>query len=553
MFFSLSRAMLLGLLCIQLTLCSCVSTPTIDKPIYKPFKNGRPLDAGVLKKIQEDSPKDAVFADLMQAFALMRTKDLNDPQVQQEILGLLATSVSSFEDMRDPVNFSRAFSIDESKPFRGRSYERMFASLMAAVLHIQKGDCSQALPYLRNAEFLDARFQKLPFGTDAPLIYALMCRCLDQTGADKQDIARAKQGVFRSVRFLTWQTPIIEALVELSEVDLRNMAVSNRLAYMIYEISIYHSLMTAPDQFSLSQMLAEAKKNSSLFIGALKSHFEEEYVGRIKPLMTELQKIYRWGHKVELEELEDLAFLEVDLAVSHIEEKLQLVFLQHPIYRARFESARDSAQDLTRRILTAAMADKLALTFSGYAPKIERQGSYGEISAIKPGDDSSTSPQIRKRTIRVDSACGFHRKTGGNFSLVMCKKKANPSGVIKAMPSLELLSMSRKATSAQGRRFDKILKGRAQFRAATEKAAEISAWSAFFLFYLGASLMEDCNNNNASQACYMSGLAVFAAAGLTAAFSGTIWLVGKASNPAADSRYVSLMYESIWLSTPMSQ
>jgi hypothetical protein len=116
------------------------------------------------------------------------------------------------------------------------------------------------------------------------------------------------------------------------------------------------------------------------------------------------------------------------------------------------------------------------------------------------------------------------------------------------MPSLELLSLSRKATTAQGRKFDKVLKGRAQFRAATEQIAEVTAWSAFFLFYLGAAMMNDCSRRGEGQACYTKGLVLWTLAGITVIFSGTVWLIGRSKNPAADSRFIHLMYESAWLS-----
>jgi len=107
--------------------------------------------------------------------------------------------------------------------------------------------------------------------------------------------------------------------------------------------------------------------------------------------------------------------------------------------------------------------------------------------------------------------------------------------------------LSRKATEVQGREFREILKNRAKFKAATEKTAEISAWSAFFLFYMGSAIIDECNRKKAPDACYATGLALYGIAGVTILFSGAVWLVGRMSNPAADSRFIHLMYESIWM------
>ena len=147
--------------------------------------------------------------------------------------------------MTDPINFSKAFSADESKDFRGRPHERMFASLMAGVFMMAQGQYDVAMSYLRNAESLDARLKN-----------ALRHRCpaslrphvLVPASAQKQydQLKRAADGVLRSVRFLSLQEPLIKALVDIAEVDLRPMAIANRLAYMIFEISIYHSLISAP-------------------------------------------------------------------------------------------------------------------------------------------------------------------------------------------------------------------------------------------------------------------------------------------------------------------
>ena len=111
--------------------------------------------------------------------------------------------------------------------------------------------------------------------------------------------------------------------------------------------------------------------------------------------------------------------------------------------------------------------------------------------------------------------------------MVLCKPNIGDHGTAKVeiLPSLELMSLSHKATTAQGRKFDTVLKGRAQFRSATEKVAEVSAWSALFLFHMGAVMMDDCNRRGESESCYTKAYVLWAIAGITIVFSGTVWLI----------------------------
>lgn len=527
-------------------LMGCTHTATIRQPIYGPLLRDEPLSDEAVSKIKHESPKDAVFADLLQAFAMMRSRDLTNKETRKEIVNLLSSSVDSFEDMQDPVNFSQAFSADESKAFRGRPHERMYAATMAGVFLMAENNCAQALPYLRNAEFLDARFQKMPFGTDAPLIYALMYRCYEQKNTEPSETKRAAEGVFRSVRFLTMQETLIKALVDMSEVDLRPMAVTNRMAYMIYEIGINYALMTAPDDADASMLIDYAVKNTGIFLASLKTNFENEYQERIKPGIKELAHIYGMDNQKGIKHLEEMSFDRITLEAQTIGENLKKILNKHEGFKKEMAKNAAETHKLTAQILQAAKAPKLILSFSGHGPKLVREGSYQEISVMKPGEDANTRVQIREKSLRLDTGCGFHRLSNGGFSVVMCQNQS--AGPVEVLPSLELLSLSRKATSAQGRKFDTVLKGRAQFRAATENIAEVSAWSAFFLFTLGAQIIDDCNRRNQPQSCHAAGFAIWAVAGVTAIFAGTVWLMGKTVNPAADSRFIHLMYESSWLS-----
>ncbi len=350
------------------------------------------------------------------------------------------------------------------------------------------------------------------------------------------------------MRFLTLQDTFIEALVKMATVDMRPLAIANRLAYMIYEISIYNSLLSAPDNYDVQALADDAAKNASLFVSTLGTHFEGEYKERMQPLMDELAKVYGMDNKAGRKHLEELAFDQIASEAKTIGTRLKQVLAHHSSLGKKAKLAVDKTRQLTDQILAASRSDKMVLSFTGRGPTLVRQGSYDEISVIKPGDDANLDPTIRMRDMKLSQKCGFHRLKEGDFSVVLCKPGASDSAKVEVMPNAELLSLSRKATTAQGRKFDAVLKGRAQFRAATEKIAEISAWSAFILFYIGAEVMNSCSSRGQGEGCYAKGLAIWAVAGITAVFSGTIWLIGRSKNPAADSRFIHLMYESVWVS-----
>lgn len=531
---------------IVVILAACSHTPTIDKPLFADLKAGQPTNPETIKKIHDESPKDAVFADLLQAFALMRKGNIKDARVRKEIEGLLETSVTAFEDLSGKSNF---FSDDEGKNYRGSAYERMYASLMAGVFHMAEGDCGRAMPYFRNAEF-GARFQKLPFGLDTPLIPTLMYRCLNQQKAPQDEIEHAKNDVHHAVRFLTLQTPLVKALVDMSEADTRHLAIAKRLAYMTYEISIYHSLISAKRTASVVELLDDAAKNAELFISSIDDNFKAELDSTLGPSMKEVAKVYGLSESKGSQYLKDLSLNQVHHEIIDIGKKMKLIISELPEYRDAMNKAVSTTDRLFHEIIDLSSAKNMVLAFDGVGPTIERKGSYQEIAVIKPSPTGTVEPEIRHKKITTPTTCGFHRTKNEGFSVVLCgdENKGNLRPI--SIEALELLSLSRKATTIAGRKFDEVLRGRARFRAATENVAEISAWSALFLFYMGTAIIDNCNRRGQSEACYAPGLALYAIGGITIVFSGTIWLIGRTANPATDSRFNHLMYESAWLGRP---
>lgn len=539
---------LLNLLCYIILLANCVKTPTINQPIYRPFLQHQPITAENLQKIRDTSPDDAVFAELLQAFALLRHANLNDLYKRQEILSLLKTATASFEDMAAPENFSLLFSLDENKPFKGFPHERVLSSLMTAVLLMADNKYQEALPYLRNAEFFDARFQKMPFGTDAPLIYALMYRCQLAEKAHQQDLKNTESNIFKSLRFIEVKEPLIHALSTLLTIDIRNFSYNRKIAYMIYEISIYHSLLTSSDNADIVDILDDASKHADIFTSSLTTHFGDEYEAKIKPLLKEFAKVM--GIKISKHDMDEVAFIKIAQECHDLAEKIKKLIVQDQKIAKNINISLAKMHSSFHKIIKAVLSDKMTLVFSGMGPNIIREGSYDEITVIKPNTTIATK-LLSSKEMNLNISCGFNRLPHEAFSLTLCKN-INKSIVQSEYLSIKVMKIwdtSKKASSAQGREFAKILRGRAQFRSATESIAEVSAWSAFFLFYLGTAMLEDCQRKQQGESCYVKGFTLYGIAGATVLFSGAIWLLGKISNPAADSRFIPLLYGEVWLAS----
>lgn len=530
-------------------LVGCLSKPTINKSVYEPLRQGNPLSNDALNKIYNKSAKDKYFAQLLQAFALLRTKDLNDSKIRKDIESLLTEVVASFDTMQDPENFSKAFSADESKTFIGLPHERMFASITAAVMHMADKRYDMALPYLRNAEFLDARFQKMPFGTDAPLIYALMQYCLIAQKADNQSIQRAKDGLYRSVRFLELSETINNLIKDMHSADIRTYSVKNNVAYMLLEISLYYSLLSSPNNASLGDLLLNLGKDSDIFIPSLKTHFSEEYKEKTKKTIDILANMQKGNHKTNVENWHNQILTTVSLEVRDLAEKMLNIYKNLPDYNKNLNSAYDKAQKRYDDIQQALNKPKLILTFKGQGPRVERKGEYNEITVIKTSDDGSTQSSMRLFKVNTNTNCGFNRGENGSFSLVLCQNNIHEENKNEkvSLTSLEILGLSRKAHMIAGRKFDEILKKRAMFKSAAINTASVSAWSSFFLFYLGTDILSKCSGDSSQEACYALGLSVWAAAGVTGVFSLSAWLIGRSINASADSRYNHLSYESVLL------
>ena len=170
-------------------LAGCVHRNAMSDPKLAPLWRGKPMPDQVIAQAKKDWPNESTLLNLQESTAILRTASLEKAQVDRA-KSYLEEAYNTFEDLRDPENFSKAFTQDDQTPFRGKPYERMLAAILLALLDASNDRCDMAIPALRAAEFLDARWQPFQFGTDAPLVYALNLRCLKQIQASEADVQR---------------------------------------------------------------------------------------------------------------------------------------------------------------------------------------------------------------------------------------------------------------------------------------------------------------------------------------------------------------------------
>ncbi|MCC7108373.1 MAG: hypothetical protein IT382_03740 [Deltaproteobacteria bacterium] len=111
----------------------------------------------------------------------------------------LERAAASFEDLALPgTSLEEALASDPHKPYRGRPWERTLSLVLLAALDAERGRCDLAVPSLKSAALLDLRAEKGE-ASDAPVIYALLLRCLREVGAPGADLERTRDELRRSL------------------------------------------------------------------------------------------------------------------------------------------------------------------------------------------------------------------------------------------------------------------------------------------------------------------------------------------------------------------
>lgn len=477
-------------------LMGCSHQTAISDPKLSRFWAGQALPDQTLLEAKQKWPLDTSLLDMQEAVDLLRQSDLQAGNIKRAKT-YLENAFNTFDDLKEPANFSKAFTSDNQTPYRGRPYERMLSAILLALLDAADDRCDMAVPALKAAEFLDARWQPFMFGTDAPLIYALMLRC-------SSDQSRAKDGLYRSLRMQLMLEPFLKELAAYASQAPKSLAM--KAAIIVADVGLASALLIADQNASTDDIFKTATTESMLFLQRALKENEAPYTDILKPIMSKTPE-----HEVEQ------AF---SLIWQNIHTGDLLKEVKH--YQHQIEKA--------------AQAPNMLIYFNGEGPTLKRTGSYGEIAQIVPSSLEDAKAGIGEIQQEIDVPCGVSNQHK-NLIIALCKQ---PHTHIKGdFRGLRLWSSSFQATTTVGRRFEQILRGRAQFRMGTETAALIGGYTALALL-------------DASSSMRGKGAAEMQTAALViGAIAGAAWLAGRATNPEADIRHVQHHFESAYILLPL--
>lgn len=519
---------------------SCVHVTSMSDPALKDLWKGQPLDTPAIETATKKWPKDVALIEMQQAFALLKKGDLT-PDGRARAKRYLEKAVMTFDDLKLPNNFSTAFTADANTPYRGRPYERVLASAMLGILDVADGRCDMGLPSFKNAEYLDARWQPFQFGSDAPLVYALSLRCLHQMKASPSDIQRAKDGLYRSVRLIE-ALDDVRASFDPHGKDLENQPITRQITFLILDAGLSSALMEADEKATPTEILDQLAADSVRYYLQVLRDKNDVMHEVISPYALKLEK--ELGSKATAPSAPALT------RVTNAMKELIAAANSNNKLATLLERKIANAQTITKAVSDAVTKPKATFVFDGKGPKIVAEGNYNEVAKVVPASEALAKPSVEFIKARAHDRCGLSRTASGALNIVLCDddvlRKEKPTDVLN-MPlwsGAKLWSSSYQATSMAGRRFDKVLRGRAQFRMGAETTALIAGAAALALLSSGNALAEECRmygrNCEAAKNAQLAG----AIAGL---FAGGAWLVGRASNPEADTRHLTDTFESGYL------
>ncbi len=519
---------------------SQLSAKVSPEYVLKTLQRGQPVAEADVDAASAADTKNATYIQMLEAFAVLRKGDLNNPAQVHLAKTYLERAQSSFDDLRDADNFSVAFSKDADTIYRGRPYERVMTAMMLALIDMSQDRCDLAMPALRNAEFLDARWRAMPFGSDAPMVYALMLRCANQMQSSATDTNRAREGLHRSLRLILANEPLNKAFKQTLKVQLRPDSLAVRFAQILFELGISSALMTSTKDLTPEQLLNNAAGDASKFLNEINTKFADQYKDILQPMAQEIAKV---EGDSSAKSVEDFAFTVTGNELRRMaSETIQLLNKDKSLAKA-VNDGLARAHQVAKSIERAVRQPRLALRFSGQGPRVIREGQYQEVARIVPTADGSAASEIRQKLMDVQGRCGLQRDAGGALLVVLCDENAHQQSINGYFDAIELWSSSLKATSMMGRRFDKILQGRAEFKQGAENIAVVSGATALALLAASSDSYNQCVRRGGTN-CSEASAALAGAGAVAGAIAGIAYIAGKASNPAADPRFVSNMFES---------
>ncbi|MFZ9887534.1 MAG: hypothetical protein ACO3JL_08530 [Myxococcota bacterium] len=561
---SLVGVVISGITAVCIGTVACASMSARDDAVMQQLHASSPVSDEQLAQAIGRSPDDEVWFALEQAFALLR-KASSDKEAARA-RSFLEQAFTTFEDLRDPENFSVAFTADEDTPYRGRPHERVLAATTLALLDAANGRCDLALPTLRAAEFLDVRWQKLAFGTDAALVYAAALYCLGETKGRAEDVQRAEQGLALTLRYQAAAEPMRALLRRAADAAPRHDAVAVSLATQLLELGVMHALATEWQAKTAEQILREGASATAVFAGRLDELLEAD------AMVTALdQARVASGGAIGRNRAEARDFVKNHLRPAIDEVAVLVVGDGDSEERTRLDDALRVGARATDEVKATLRHGRVHLRLSGRGPEVLSTGTYGEVAQIKARDDNPTEPSLPRRPVTGTAPCGV-RGDGASIRITLCTRHAQGESSTPPTEALELWSSTVQATSVVGRRFDQILAGRAAFRASADAVSTVAAYSAFTLWRVGLELLAECGGpgdgedeqkrkakrpakNEEMRTCLAVAGVTLAAGGVVAGAGGVVWLAGKTVNPSADVRFVHNLPEraELWLSAAASE
>jgi hypothetical protein len=210
------------------------------------------------------------------------------------------------------------------------------------------------------------------------------------------------------------------------------------------------------------------------------------------------------------------------------------------------ENKVDNALKSTHAIIEAVSKPKSILSFKGFGPKVVSEGAHNEVAKIVPSNAENAKAGAPHAAFEVSEQCGLNQRQNQGLDIVLCDERARHSDAdaVRTWNGIKLWSSSYQATSMVGRRFDKILKGRADFRSGSEAAAVIGAYTAVALLEAGSSMRQQCRATG--RGCDAARNMELAGA-IAGVIAGGAFLAGRAVSPEADTRHLTDAFESGYL------
>ena len=535
----MAKRQILTLLCLVFLWACAHQKPLMDLSQLEPLKEGVAIDAKIVDEAMGHYPNDATLLAMEEGFALLRSPGLKDEAQRKKAHYYLEHAFYSFENLQDPQNLNLAFTPDASVPYKGRPHERVFTATTLAILDALDGRCDIAFPTLRAAEFLDARWQPFPYGTDAPLVYAMMLYCAHQTPVAASDKTHAKEGLYVALRLKHTSTILSDWLLAKENKTLRQDALAQRFAYFLFRQAAPGALLQYPHIHDPKQLVEKMTLEAGRLLvqgdAFLEKEENQEALSRIAGIAFS-----GWHQK---EKMRAFVRENVTQELKIIEQSLIDDLKQQEGTARAFQTRVMRALALSEKITEEVQGGHLRLNLSGFGPTVELEGTYEEIARIVAAK--------KQASVRLEQSlpCNTLLSEGLSTAVHLCDQASAQTPSKVPTDQVALWSSSYQGTTVVGRHFDRILKGRAEFKTNAADVSQKAAESTLFFFELGTRGLLECisktNEDAATAACFvLAGIAISISA-ISAGVAGGAYLAGAMVNAAADHRYVHSLYEDV--------